>query len=223
MQSVPTKESEPYLKGKNTVYLWSFVGINLAVFFSLVVGKVFPVSLPSIEHFWERITAKDGIIAAAIPLAVIVLTGSLSDTAKARLVFWRWRNPLPGCRAFSKLIATDPRIDSAILAKRFAPLPVAPEEQNSLWYSIYREHKKTRMVWEAHRIYLLTRDMATIAAAFLLLLPIGTTLASADCKTIVLYMIALGCQYLLIATSARNYGNRFVLDVLCEESSRPED
>lgn len=218
--SAPAKEREPNLKSRNAIYLWSFVGINLAFFLSIVITKNFSGSLRSLDHFWGQVSAKNGIIAAVIPLVVIVLSGALSDLAKARIVFWRWKNPLPGCRAFSKLMAADPRIDSAILAKRFAPLPEAPEEQNALWYRIYRKHKTVRLVWEAHRTYLLTRDLATVGAVFLLLLPIGATLASADRKTLICYTIALACQYFLIATSARNYGNRFVLDVLCEESCK---
>ena len=36
-----------------------------------------------------------GIIAVLTPLLTIILAGLFSDTAKARLVFWRWRHPLP--------------------------------------------------------------------------------------------------------------------------------
>src|SRR5580700_3528744 len=80
---------EPYLKGKNAVYLWSFIGANLAIFLSLVVSRQFAGS--SIDHFWQRVTTKDGIIAACIPILAIVLSGVLSDAGKARLVVWRWR------------------------------------------------------------------------------------------------------------------------------------
>jgi hypothetical protein len=62
---------EPYLKGKNSVYLWSFIGANLAIFLSLVVSRQFASS--SIDHFWERVTTKDGIIAACIPILAIIL------------------------------------------------------------------------------------------------------------------------------------------------------
>jgi hypothetical protein len=86
-------KSASYLKGKNAAYLWSFIGANLAIFLSLVVSRQFASS--SIDHFWERVTTKDGIIAACIPILAIVLSGVLSDSGKARLVFWRWRNPLP--------------------------------------------------------------------------------------------------------------------------------
>ena len=89
---------EPYLKGKNSLYLWSFVGVNVAVFLSLVATRHFDSA--SIEFWWTHVTAKNGIFAVSIPLAVIVFAGLLSDINKARLVFWRWRQPLPGTRVF---------------------------------------------------------------------------------------------------------------------------
>jgi hypothetical protein len=208
---------EPYLKGKNAVYLWSFIGANFAVFLSLLVTRQFAGS--SIDHSWQRVTAKDGIIAACIPLLAIVLSGVLSDTGKARLVFWRWRNPLPGCRVFSQLIDTDPRIDVPALRRKHGVFPDDPPAQNALWFRLYKQHRKIPLVWEAHKIYLLTRDMATIAAAFVVLFSIGVVAASVNWKTSLWYVGALAVQYVLVASAAQNYGKRFVLDVLSEESS----
>ena len=212
-----TPAREPYLKGKNAVYLWSFIGANIAVFLSLVVSRQFASS--SIDNLWQRVTTKDGIIAACIPILVIVLSGVLSDAGKARLVFWRWRNPLPGCRVFTDLIGTDPRIDVPALRKKHGWFPQDPQAQNALWYRLYRIHKTVPLVWEAHKIYLLTRDMATIAAVFVVLFSIGVLAASVNWKTSLLYVGALTVQYVLVARAAQNYGKRFVLDVLSEESS----
>jgi hypothetical protein len=212
--SAPARE--PYLKGKNAVYLWSFIGANLAVFLSLVVSRQFASA--SIDHFWERVTTKDGIIAACIPILAIVLSGVLSDAGKARLVFWRWRNPLPGCRVFTKLIGTDPRIDVGALRKKHGDFPHDPQAQNALWFRLYKQHKTIPLVWEAHRIYLLTRDMTTIAAVFAVLFSVGVVLASVSVKTAAVYVFALLMQYILVASAARNYGERFVLNVLTEES-----
>jgi hypothetical protein len=208
---------EPYLKGKNAVYLWSFIGANLAIFLSLVVSRQFASS--SIDHFWERVTTKDGIIAACIPILAIILSGVLSDAGKARLVFWRWRNPLPGCRIFTDLIGTDPRIDVPALRKKQGEFPQDPQAQNALWFRLYKQHKTSPLVWKAHKIYLLTRDMATIAAVFVVLFSIGVVAISVNWKTSLLYVGALTVQYVLVARAAQNYGNRFVLDVLSEESS----
>lgn len=204
------------LKSKNTLALWSFCGANLAIFLSLLVSKGFAEG--SIDAFWKRVTTKDGIIAASIPILTIVLTGVLNDVAKARLVFWRWRNPLPGCRAFSELLKTDPRIDIAALKKKVGELPRKAAEQNALWYQIYKRHRENLVVSESHRTYLLTRDMAALSATFILLFSIGVMAGSIGWRTVGVYSALLTTQYLLVATSARNYGIRFVLNVLTEES-----
>jgi hypothetical protein len=217
MTTANASAKEPYLKGKNAAYLWSFVGVNIAVFLSLVVSRQFNSS--SIAHSWIQVTTKNGIIAASIPLLTIVLSGVLGDAAKARLVFWRWRHPLPGSRVFSELVVTDPRIDQTALKAAVGRLPRAAHEQNALWYRLYKKHKMVRSVWESHKIYLLTRDMSTIAAVCALLFAIGIVLTGSGWRTCLIYMALLGIQYLLIAKSAQNYGNRFVLNVICEESA----
>ena len=208
---------EPYLKGKNSLYLWSFVGVNVAVFLSLVATRHFDSA--SIALWWRHVTAKNGIFAVSIPLAVIVFSGLLSDINKARLVFWRWRQPLPGTRVFSELISTDSRIDLPALKKSIGKFPRAPQEQNALWYRLYRKHKMTRSVWESHKVYLLTRDMSTIAALAALLFSVGAASAGVDLRATLIYSMFLTAQYVFIAKAAHNYGNRFVLNVICEESS----
>jgi hypothetical protein len=208
---------EPNLRGKNALYLWSFIGANFAVFLSLVVSRHFDTE--SIAHSWMHVTAKNGIIAASIPLAAIIFGGLLNDTTKARLVFWRWRHPLPGSRVFSELISTDSRIDVSAIEKSVGKFPRAPQEQNTLWYKLYRKHKMARSVWESHKVYLLTRDMSTIAAACALLFSAGVAMAGANWRTSLIYFSLLTAQYALIAKAAHNYGNRFVLNVICEESA----
>lgn len=207
---------EPYLKGKNAIYLWSFISINIAVFLCLLIGKTLTES--SIDHFWHRVTMRNGIFAVAIPILAIVLSGVLGDRGKVRLVFWRWKNPLPGCRVFSELLKTDPRIDLPALRSKLGELPRGAHAQNALWFSIYRRHSAAPRISESHRIYLLTRDMAVIAALFAVLLPIAAGIGAAGFTISCLYGLPLIGQYILIANAARNYGNRFVLNVLSEEA-----
>lgn len=88
----------PFLKGKNAAYLWSFVSINLAVFFCLLVSRALTNS--SLDQFWRRVTTKDAIIVAGVPVLSTVLSGLLSDAWRARLVFWRWNNPSPAAACF---------------------------------------------------------------------------------------------------------------------------
>lgn len=207
---------EPDLKGKNSLFLWSFTAINAAVFLC-VIDRSFPRSLHSIGQFWSQVSAKNGITAAAIPIVVVILSGVLSDNLKARLVFWRWRDPLPGCRAFSSLIQKDARIDCKVLTAKHGRFPKSPSAQNALWYRFYRDHKMKTMVWHAHRVYLMTRELTAVAACLAILLPACAALAQIDARTLAYYFAELVVQFAIVATAARNYGYRFVLDVLSEE------
>ena len=54
---------------------------------------------------------------ASIPILVVIFMGILNAPMKDRIVFWRWNNPLPGCRAFSKPAGKDHRVKLAILSK----------------------------------------------------------------------------------------------------------
>jgi hypothetical protein len=127
--------------------------------------------------------------------------------------------PSTGCRVFTDLIGTDPRIDVSVLRRKHGELPQDPQAQNTLWYRLYKQHKTTTLVWEAHKIYLLTRDITTISATLAVLFSIGIVSASVGWKTSLFYSVALMVQYILVASAAQNYGKRFVLDVLAEESS----
>lgn len=206
----------PYLKGKNAIQLCIFVGANLAVFFALFVNLDF--SAAAIDELWHRLTAKSGILGAIMPMLAIVLCGVFSDTWKARLVFWRWRDPLPGCRVFTELLSTDHRINKSALAEKLGEYPQKADEQNALWFNLYKKHGNVDKVLEAHKIYLLTRDMASISSLFVILFPLGVFAQNLKWEGAATYAAALLMQYVLSAISARNYGNRFVLNVLVEES-----
>jgi hypothetical protein len=204
------------LKSKNAVSLWLFIGVNFAVFLSVVIGA--QLTYESVGHFWQRVSAKNGLIALCMPLATVVLSGVLGDLAKARLVFWRWKNPLPGCRAFSELVNTDPRIDVAALKAKHGAFPRSPKEQNALWFQIYKKHAEALTVSEGHRFYLLTRDMASLSLIFAIVFSLWALLSPVQRGVAFTYCAVLLGQYLVVATSARNYGRRFVLNVLTEES-----
>ena len=208
-----------YLKNKNSKYLWLFIGVNIAIFLSISIGK--QLAYATVEHFWQKVSAKDGLIAICIPLVTVVLNGLLGDMAKARIVFWRWRNPLPGCRAFSQLMHTDPRIDvDALKVICGGNFPEDPKEQNALWYKHYKKNSNSITVLEAHKAYLLTRDMTALSLLFVFLFSVGAILTPVEWKIRILYSLILLAQYLFLSTSARHYGNRFVLNVLTEASQK---
>ena len=49
----------------------------------------------------------------------------------------------------------------------------------------------TRSVWESHKVYLLTRDMSTIAALAVLLFLVGMELAGVDFRTTLIILCSL--------------------------------
>jgi hypothetical protein len=212
--SMATKQ--PYLKAKNAWWLRVFLVANTAAFLSVVIAG--QLSASSVEHFWQRLSVQHGLIALCFPLATLVLNGVFGDLAKARIVFWRWNDPLPGCRAFSTIIRSDPRVDVARLRKRLGHFPSKTKEQNAAWYRLYRAHAEKATILEAHQAYLLTRDLAAMAAMFAVGFSASGFVILESWKLASLYGTALAAQYLILATSARNYGNRFVANVLVEES-----
>ena len=60
-----------YLKDKNNKYLWLFIGVNTAIFLTILIGT--RLTYTSVEHFWQKVSAKDGLIAICIPLVTVVL------------------------------------------------------------------------------------------------------------------------------------------------------
>ena len=60
------KSNEPYLKGKNSVYLWSLEAVNAAVLVSLVASHF---DSSSMTRSWATVSAKSGMIAVGAPPA----------------------------------------------------------------------------------------------------------------------------------------------------------
>ena len=208
---------EEYLKKKNTPIVLIFIIWCLALYLA---------SLSSPSGFWTKLvytfselSAKDGIVVALSPVLALVLTGLISSGNKARLVYWRLKNTLPGHRVFSKLAKRDPRIDMQILAKKMGSLPQEPHEQNTKWYSMYKKYSESLTVKEAHRSFLLARDLCSISFLFSVLSPWGLLLFQNMLKWALIYFFVMFLHYLVFAIVARNHGNRFVCNVVAEYSS----
>jgi len=147
-----------------------------------------------------------------------VLNSQVDPTLKARLVFWRWANPLPGSYAFTRHMNNDPRIDPESLKSLVDPLPTDPVEQNRLWFKWYREFQDDPGISQVHREYLLGRDWASLTVLLtIVLVPIG--LYQMDSGSMLILICVLVAQYLLVKRSAKNHGERFVSTVLAYKSS----
>jgi hypothetical protein len=162
-------------------------------------------------------------VALAVGVAT-VLNGQLDpNTTKPRLVFLRWRNALPGHRAFSRYINVDPRIDPKKVETLVgSPLPVAPAQQNSVWYRLYKTVENDPAVLQVHRDFLLTRDYAGLTVRFIIFYGAAGFVAAPSQKVAVIYLGFLLLQYLIVRQAASRYGIRMVTTVLARVAHKPD-
>ena len=157
---------------------------------------------------------------STMPLAVLLIVNVLPSDVKAMLVYWKPRGVLPGSEAFTKYGPADPRIDMAALKKNAGQLPTAPAQQNSKWYELYRQVQNDPAVAEAHKLFLMYRDMATLSLSLVVLVPLALYLVGAAQTAPLLAAGLFSAQYLLNAFSARWSGIRFVCNVLAVHSTK---
>ena len=153
-----------YLKRQNAATITIFLVWSIALYVVLC---------SSISVFWadmlarvSDLKAKESLFCFLTPLILGIACGGLPPSWKAVLVFWR-KNPLPGCRAFTDLGPSDPRVDMKQLSTFIVQLPQAPASQNAKWYSLYKETQDELIVSEAHKAFLLYRDLTGISFLFL--------------------------------------------------------
>lgn len=193
-------------------HLWTFIVINAAIFWSLYIyGEV---SYKDVEITFMSFFDKKTLLFALLPLLTIILNGIISNALKEFIVFWKVKNRLPGHRAFSRFVEMDSRVDKNSLIQKYGEFPNNPKEQNSLWYKIYKQHNKVPIIWNSHRDFLLTRDLASLGFIFIIVFGIAAFFIEVTLNTQIIYLSFLLMQVLILAITAKNYGNRFVCNVL---------
>jgi hypothetical protein len=204
-----------YIKNDNRKYLIGYLVLHVFIF-ALISGILEPPfnDFQTILSDLQKPTIWTAIL--LIPFC-IVLDGFLGNPVKEFSVFWRIKERLPGHRAFSVIAKNDSRIDMNQVSRIFAGyIPDEPQKQNSEWYSLYKKYQDNRIVYQAHKAFLLTRDMTALTALLLPTVFIGHLLYSSDLKIIIYHILGLFILYLFIALSASNYGKRFVANVIVE-------
>jgi len=106
-----------------------------------------------------------------------------------------------------------------ILKNSIEHWPETPEEENTTWYKLYRKYESMVQVHDAHRLFLLSRDIAVVALLFAIIGAIGLLVVHSRILPALLYFVLLGAHYLILMVVARNHGNRFVCNVLAEHSA----
>jgi len=155
-----------------------------------------------------------------LPVPIVFLSSLLSHSQKAILVFWRFRNPMPGSRAFSVHVHTDTRVDVDALKKNVGAFPSDERDQNAMWYRLYKQVEIEVSVLESHQKYLMFRDIAAMSLLLVPLVAFGLFLFGNTTSAVAWSVVVFAVQYLIAALAARNSGTRFVQNVLCIHSAR---
>lgn len=206
------------LKDLNKNRITLFLSANF-VFFSVAVqtNALFDETwLVSVQRLYELIPAGLSALIAGF------LNNQISANQKAKIVYFKDRHPLPGCRAFSKYAVEDPRINLAELKKKIGYLPTDPEEQNTLWYSLYRKVENEISIVSSHKDFLLARDCAAITLILIILFGISGLLLF---KSTLIYLSIMGLfllEFFVVQRAARISGIGFVNNVLASYSVRKE-
>lgn len=155
-----------------------------------------------------------------MPVIVLLIVNVLPHNVKSTLVYWKPLGVLPGTEAFTKYGPADPRIDMEVLKRNIGALPTRSGEQNSTWYRLYKQVSDEPEVAEAHKLFLMYRDMAVMSLALIILVPAALFVVRAPASRLWIASGAFAAQYVVTALSARWSGIRFVCNVLAVHSSR---
>lgn len=195
------------LKAQNVGWIWTVAVADALT----LVAIAFPAALDQAVSWFASGSHLTG--ASIAPLIVLLLTSLLPSGFKAMLVFWRVGDVLPAHRAFSVHAPGDPRIDLQRLRAAVGDFPERPRDQNTLWYRLFKKVDADPMVAEAHRYFLLFRDLAALSLLLAVIAPVGLYVLG-EGVGIWLALGLFGIQYLATAIAARHHGVRMVCNVL---------
>ncbi len=201
------------LKSQNLKWLVMLAALDTIIVLLCVAPELIDIKLMS------NVAIARSLGTSVLPVVVLLLVELLPPNAKATLVYWRLKNALPGTRAFSKY-AVDPRIDVDALKKNVGMFPTEPAEQNSRWYKLYKLVITDTTVVEAHKNYLMYRDMVAISFVCMLVVPIGLAFTAAAPRVRWYVALFFLVQFVVCAINGQNSGVRMVRNVLAAHGSK---
>ena len=154
-----------------------------------------------------------GAVAGLAGFMLLVLQEVFPRAVKEALVFWRIKDRLPGCRAFSVLAPREARIDQARLATLLPSSAMSPSEENALWYRWLKEFDDNVVVAESHRRYLALRESAVLLASLAAASPLLGFVPSHNWLGVLTLCALTTAAYGVTVYAARNAGERFVCNV----------
>lgn len=206
------------LKKQNLRTLHVFFSLNILILF--LVYLHYPIHLSNLQSLFDKYLSPSGIIATLIYFAILFLDGFIPSNIKGALVYWKIKNALPGHRIFSRIARNDSRIDLNRIQTLWGSSPSDEVQQNMLWYKIYQKNIGNIIVQSSHKDFLLFREITTISFFFLCFHWMLYYFSGINIVMIRFYSLFLLVQYLVSMVGARNYGNRFVCNVLAIESTK---
>lgn len=204
---------QPHLKNRVRLRTKSFLVAGAA--FLTWANFGLPTSIASVAGL-DAPAWITNILPALLSIFVMVMDSLPGEHAKAALVFWRLRNPLPGTRAFTRdNLDRDPRIDKGKLrAVVGGELPRWPREQNSTWYGLYRSVEADPRVQGVHTEYLILRDLTWFSVVLLLASVLSLAIGRRHAPEVGAVGVVLALLYFLLQRAASERGHRFVNTVL---------
>ena len=209
---------------------------NLVSLTAIYVGTFFLVALVhwSVEEVFTFTNqlAKQAYVMAAITSFGGVLSNFLPNSLKHILIFFRFRNVLPGHRC-KMICEKDPRLSIEHLENRWPELfaqDMEENKQNSYWYrEIYSLVRNAPEVLQAHRSFLLYRDAAS--GLFVIMIGLLVWRFIAVCVSLPSLggwsLLSLLGVILLLGQAGRQSGNRMVVNAVAvgllskDESTKP--
>lgn len=197
--------------------LFAALAANLALYYALVKGMTLVEIQPD-----TVLTHVAGLLPSGLAVALSgIISAQLTPLQKARIVFLRWTDPLPGSRAFSHHAASDPRVDMRAVQAKWAPLPNDPHKQNALWYRIYQQEQETQAVRHLNRSWLFARDYACICVFVFFTLGAVGILQMPSIASWSIFIAIVSAQFLLAKRSAVHHAERLVTTVIAQAAAKP--
>ncbi|ENY6786150.1 hypothetical protein ACF1CY_003649 [Providencia rettgeri] len=152
-------------------------------------------------------------ISGGVSVISLLLVNIIPQNFKHVLVFWRVKRILPGNRVIT-LCRKDERLNMDDLQKKWPELflhPIPEQDRNSFWYkNIYKKNESTAQVIDAHKNFLLFRDLCSATLIMFLCASLLKLIAIDGLYIKWIMLTFLFIMTFIFSIIARHYGNRMV-------------
>jgi len=193
------------------------LSIFYILMFTMLIAASFQLGFENWPDWSEAaITGTCSVLFSAI---LVMLTHILPHSIKHKLLFFRWKDELPGCRCH-ELAQRDLRINDESAQVAWPELfdeTTSGNKRNAIWYEkIYRPYKEAPEVQQAHLQFLLYRDVFSGLVVIMVLALLwrfgGDDTLVGELKGSVFVVIGMGLGFSLLA--AQSNGRRFVTNAM---------